>query len=345
MDNACVETRRLELLAELSRLGSMRAVADVLGTTTSTVSQQIAVLAREMGAPLIEPDGRRVRLTPAGRRLAEHAVRILAAVEAARLDLGPGAEPSGTVRVAGFATAIREYLLPVIHDLAASHPGVRVLIREHEPAEAAGLLTADEADLGLVYDYNLAPAPAAPALHRTPLWTTRWGLGVPSASSSSAAGAEPAPEVVARFATRDWIGNSRNRADEDVIGIVASMAGFTPRFTHHADSLDLVQDMITAGLGVGLLPLDQPVREEVRVLPLAEPVIEMRAYAVARRGRTAWPPLALVTSLLESRAGLRAVVVEDDVVRVLAGAELVVGGLDAPGDDGGAAVPPQLHER
>ena len=89
-----METRRLELLAELSRLGSMRAVADALGTTTSTVSQQIAVLGREMGTPLIEPAGRRVRLTPAGRRLAEHAVTILAAVEAAQLDLGPQAEPN-----------------------------------------------------------------------------------------------------------------------------------------------------------------------------------------------------------------------------------------------------------
>src|SRR2546421_805456 len=93
LDNHRMETRRLELLAELSRLGSMRAVADALGTTTSTVSQQIAALSREMNATLLEPDGRRVRLTPAGRRLAEHAVTILAAVEAARLDLGPGAEP------------------------------------------------------------------------------------------------------------------------------------------------------------------------------------------------------------------------------------------------------------
>ena len=53
-----METRRLELLVELSRLGSMRAVADTLGTATSTVSQQVAALAREVGAPLIEPDGR-----------------------------------------------------------------------------------------------------------------------------------------------------------------------------------------------------------------------------------------------------------------------------------------------
>ena len=58
-----MDTRRLRLLVELSRLGSMRAVADELHITTSTVSQQLAVLAREAGATLIEPAGRRVRLT------------------------------------------------------------------------------------------------------------------------------------------------------------------------------------------------------------------------------------------------------------------------------------------
>ena len=114
---------RLRLLLELSRLGSMRAVADELGYTTSTVSQQLAVLAREAGATLIEPEGRRVRLTPAGRRLADHAVTILAALEAARADLDPDGEPAGTVRVAGFATAVRRSLVPVARAaLAPSTP-------------------------------------------------------------------------------------------------------------------------------------------------------------------------------------------------------------------------------
>src|SRR5437879_5687954 len=130
--NGQMETRRLQLLTELSRLGSMRAVADVLDVTTSTVSQQIATLSAEMGTALIEPDGRRVRLTPAGRRLTEHAVTILAAVEAAQHDLRPGAEPNGTLRVAGFATAVRTFLLPIAAELAAGHPRVRLLIREHE---------------------------------------------------------------------------------------------------------------------------------------------------------------------------------------------------------------------
>jgi DNA-binding transcriptional LysR family regulator len=296
LDNQSVETRRLELLAELSRLGSMRAVADVLGTTTSTVSQQIAVLAREMGTPLIEPHGRRVRLTPAGRRLAEHAVTILAAVEAAQHDLGPAAQPSGTLRIAGFATAMRAFLLPVIASLATSQPQVHVLIREHEPAETVQLIAADQVDLGLTYDYNLAPAAGDPAIRSTPLWTARWGLGVPA---HQYAGDGTTLEVFARFRTHNWIGNSRNTADEDVIRTLASMAGFTPRITHQADSLDLVQDMIAAGLGVGLLPLGQATHPRVRLLPLTAPHIELRAYALARHGRLNWPPLALVTRLLQ----------------------------------------------
>jgi DNA-binding transcriptional LysR family regulator len=296
-----METRRLELLAELSRLGSMRAVADVLGTSTSTVSQQIAVLARELGTPLIEPAGRRVRLTPAGRRLAEHAVTIIAAVEAAQLDLGQDAEPSGTLRVAGFATAIRVYLLPVITDLAATHPRVRVLVREHEPAEALQLLATDLADLALVYDYNLAPAATNPAMHSTPLWTAGWGLGVPA--SESVPGGATTLQIFGRFGAHDWIGNSRNTADETVIRTLASMAGFTPRIVHQADSLDLVQDMIAAGLGVGLLPLGHAIRTGVRFVPLTAPDVELRAYAVTRQGRLNWPPLTLVTRLLQ-RASL-----------------------------------------
>ncbi|HXB48462.1 MAG TPA: LysR substrate-binding domain-containing protein, partial [Streptosporangiaceae bacterium] len=127
--------------------------------------------------------------------------------------------------------------------------------------------------------------------------STPWGLGTPSAPRSRGG---TAPEVFARYREQDWIVNSRNTADEEVIRIMASLAGFEPRITHRADSLDLVQDMITAGLGVGLLPIDHAIREGVRLLPLTGPDVELRAYAVTRHGRLNWPPLALVTSLLRA---------------------------------------------
>jgi DNA-binding transcriptional LysR family regulator len=298
-----MDPRRLKLLLELSRLGSMRAVADRLGYTTSTVSQQLAVLAREAGATLIEPEGRRVRLTPAGQRLAEHAVTILAAVEAARADLDPSAEPAGTVRVAGFATAIRRSLLPVLARLSDGHPAVRLRVHEHEPAEAFALLAADEVDLALVYDYTLAPVAFDATLRPAPLWSAGWSLGVPDALDAPRKRplGDHAPALFRRFSRAGWIVNSRCTADERVVRTIASLASFEPRIAHRADSLELVQDLIVAGLGVGLLPADQRPAPGVRLLPLQRPDVTLRSYAVTRHGRENWPPLALVTRMLTAR--------------------------------------------
>jgi DNA-binding transcriptional LysR family regulator len=284
-----MDVRRLRMLLELSRLGSMHDVAETLGTTTSSVSQGIAALSRDVGSPLLEPDGRRVRLTPAGRRLADHAVTILAAVDAARLDLDPTAEPAGVVRVGGFASAIRRSLLPAIHDLRSTHPGLDVRIHEYEPIESLDLLARDDLDLALAYDYDLAPAEWRDDHVVSPLWDIEWGIGVPTRDRHLG---------LADLADRDWIVNSRNTADEDVVRTLASMAGFAPRVVHRADSLDLLEDLILAGLGVGLLPLDRPTAPGVRVLPLSDPDVLLRAYAVTRTGRAAWPPLALLIDLL-----------------------------------------------
>jgi DNA-binding transcriptional LysR family regulator len=294
-----VDPRRLELLLELSRLGSMREVSEAMGITTSTVSQQIAVLAREAGTPLIEPDGRRVRLTPAGRRLAGHAVTVLAAIEAARRDLDPSAAPAGTVRVAAFASAVRQFLLPVARILAGRHPQVQVHIHEHEPAEALDLLAASEVDLALTYDYNLAPARFGRSLVSQPLGSTRWSLATPSAPGRERG---TALEVFRRYRDHDWIVNSRHTADEEVVGLVASLAGFQPRITHRADSLELVQDMILAGLGVGLLPAARPAARGVTLRRLRQPDVIQRPYAVTRLGHSVWPPLALVLRLVQDLA-------------------------------------------
>ena len=294
-----MDPRRLELLLELSRLGSMREVSEAMNITTSTVSQQIAVLAREAGTPLIEPDGRRVRLTPAGRRLAGHAVTVLAAIEAARRDLDPSATPAGTVRVAAFASAVRQLLLPVARILAGRQPEVQVHIHEHEPAEALDLLAADQVDLALTYDYNLAPARFERSLVSQPLGSTPWSLGTPTAPGRERG---TTLEVFRRYRDRDWIVNSRNIADEEVIRVVASLAGFQPRITHRADSLELVQDMILAGLGVGLLPAARPAARGMTLRRLRQPEVIQRPYAVTRLGHSVWPPLALVLRLVQDLA-------------------------------------------
>ena len=220
----------------------------------------------------------------------------MAAVDSARLDLDPDAEPAGTVRVGGFATGIRVSLLPIVAELAARYPKVDFVISEYEPLEAFALLTNDELDLALTYDYNLAPASPGAVLETEPLWSVAWGLGVPADSADG-------PADIAAYADWTWIVNSRNTADEDAVRTLASLAGFAPRIAHQIDSLDLVEDLIVAGYGVGMLPIGRPTGSGVKVLPLSDPEAILTAYAVTRRGRTTWPPLRAVLDRLRPPPG------------------------------------------
>jgi DNA-binding transcriptional LysR family regulator len=230
--------------------------------------------------------------------LAEHAVTILAAVDAARLDLDPAAEPAGTLRVAGFATAIRRSLLPIHSGLAQRHPRLRLLISEHEPAESLDLLNSNAVDLALVYDYNIAPVGLDEAMDAIPMWSANWSLGVPEPALNTGV---DSTVTFANYRDADWIVNSRNTADETVVRTIASMAGFQPRITHHVDSLDLVTDLIAAGLGVGLLPAGFPASAGVSMLPLSNPAVTLRASAVNRRGHAGWAPLALILDYVSER--------------------------------------------
>ena len=79
------DLQRLRILRELAERRTLTAVADALGYSPSAISQQMAVLEREAGTALMQRAGRGVRLTDAGRLLADHAGLLLAAAEAARL--------------------------------------------------------------------------------------------------------------------------------------------------------------------------------------------------------------------------------------------------------------------
>lgn len=276
----------------------MRAVSDATGMATSGISQQLAVLARETGGTLIEPVGRNVRLTPAGNRLVDHAIVILGAIEAAKVDLDPTAEPVGVVRVAAFATAASDALVPIVRRLQTDHPQVRLRIEEQEPADVFRLLADDRIDLGLVYDYDLSPHTPDPGLAELPLWTTPWGLGVPADLEIDDT---DSITVFDQLRDQEWIVNSRGTADDEVIRVIGALAGCSPQVGHRADSLDLVQDLIAAGLGVGLLPAGRPTVPGVKTVALQGPRVNLRTYAVTRHGRDRWPALALVLGLLADR--------------------------------------------
>src|ERR687893_455124 len=118
-----LDVRRLRLLSELARRGTIAGVAKALGYTPSAVSQSLAQLEREAGVTLLERDGRRVRLTPAARGLAARTDRVLAELDAAEAELAAEhGTVRGTVVVGAFPSAAAGLVAPAGADLRERDP-------------------------------------------------------------------------------------------------------------------------------------------------------------------------------------------------------------------------------
>ena len=117
---------RLRVLREVIDHGSFSAAADSLAYSQSAVSQAIATLEKEVGAPLIERRRGGARATAAGAALAGHADGILAGIEAAESEVAAiSAGRGGRLRAASFPTAGATLMPKAIAGFRAVAPGRR----------------------------------------------------------------------------------------------------------------------------------------------------------------------------------------------------------------------------
>ncbi len=251
-----LDPARLLLLRELADRGTMTEVAAALGHTSSAVSQQLAVLEREAGVPLLERAGRRVRLTPEGVRLVAHARIVLRALETAERDLRAADTPRGPVDVACFSTFAAVHLLPALVTARERHPELRISLHELEPPEALAALRARRCDIAVRYGYNLTPEPPPAPEEFTvhPLAADPVLLALPTGHPAEGrAGDVPAVDL-RELADEPWIVGSREDGSAALARRACALAGFVPRIAHAVDDYHLVLRMVAHGLGVALVP-------------------------------------------------------------------------------------------
>jgi DNA-binding transcriptional LysR family regulator len=237
------ELRRLRLLHELALRGTLSAVAEALSYSPSTISQQLAQLEREAGVALLEPDGRRVRLTEHGAALAAHAARALALDEQIRAELEslrPGLAP---VRIAVMQSAARTLVPDALTLLAARAPHLRVEVAETPPEEGLFELSARGYDLVIAEQY-----PGHTREHRSGL--ERDVLGTDPVRIASAT---PVRDL-ASLRTHAWVLEPRGTAAREWAVQQCRAAGFEPDVRFELADLAAHVPLIAAGHAVGMLP-------------------------------------------------------------------------------------------
>ncbi|WP_063890808.1 LysR family transcriptional regulator [Sciscionella sediminilitoris] len=293
------EIRRLQMLAELQRLGTMAAVATELHLTAPAVSMQIAALEREVGLRLTERQGRRVVLTPAGQVLAQHGRDIADLVSVAEMEVETLREgTSGTYRIAAFPSAARSYVAQTWRQLredAGAGPELR--LRELEPQAATAALASGETDIAITHAYSNAPADSAPGLMVTAL-TTEEVLLATTADSGPAG-----PARLDEHAKSDWVVPQSDLACAEMVRRACGSAGFEPVVVAEATDFAVQLGLVAAGLCVALVPrlAADSVPRGVRLRALEQPV-RRHHFAVTRRSSRGDPGIGRVLELLERNA-------------------------------------------
>lgn len=237
-----LDVTRLRVLAAVARCGSVTAAARALGYAQASVSHHIARLEAETGSQLVQRAGRGIRLTEAGRMLAQRADEILGRLDAAEADLAAYTGlRAGRVRLAAFPSALGTFVPQAAAAFVAEHPDVELRFTEAEPPDAVRLLRAGEVDVAVLFAYPDTADDTG--LRRIRLLTEPIYLVTPL---------DVPGDRLSDHAARRWItGCERCRAH---LVHSCAEAGFRPDIAFTTDDYLAVQALVAAGLGVTTLP-------------------------------------------------------------------------------------------
>jgi DNA-binding transcriptional LysR family regulator len=242
-----LDVRRLRVLCEVARAGSLAGAAEALSYSPSAVSQQIATLEREVGMALVERRSRGIILTEAGRTLVEHAEAVFARLEAAEEALAEIAGGrGGLLRMAAFPTVAGTVLPKAAAAFRAAYPGVRLKVTEEGPARSVTLLRDGRLDLALTLDLPVTER-GVEVFH---LFDDPVQLAVPAEHPLAAADQARLEDL----ADETWVDVPPSNSHSNLLVRACARAGFTPNVAFESDDYEVIRELVATGVGIALLP-------------------------------------------------------------------------------------------
>ncbi|TWP49262.1 LysR family transcriptional regulator [Lentzea tibetensis] len=244
-DNSATLAPKLAVLGALAQDEHLTRAAERAGVPQPTASRWLTDLSEELGTPILVRDGRRIRLTRAGKLLAEAAERSMNALEAGLRQVEEEVDPERGRVVLGFLHMLGRSVVPeLVRGFRQEHPHVRFGLVQNSRQAVTELLARGEVDLALV-----APPPEGDEFESRVVFEQELIVIVPSTHRLAGSTQVRLEEL----AGDDFIVLEHGYGLRQIHDELCARAGFTPKIAFESQEIETVRGLVAAGLGVALL--------------------------------------------------------------------------------------------
>lgn len=299
-----MELRHLRYFIAVAEELHFGRAAERLGISQPPLSQQIQALEEEIGARLFERTNRRVELTDAGRLFLDESRQVLAQVDKAvllarRAHLGElGELKIGFTSSAPFTSTIPSS----IHAFRKAYPDVHLDLQEMSSRQVLKALLEESLQVGVIRPLALPDAVHWVELFREPL------VAVLRADHPLAAGSEDGLAIAA-LAEEPFVFFPRSYGTGlyDQIIALTRQAGFSPRIAQEASEAMTIIGLVSAGLGVSILPASfrRTRVDGVVYRTLSDPEATTAVWLVRRQNEGSPLALSFIDLVTREAASLR----------------------------------------
>lgn len=299
-----LDVRRLRVLLAVRDYGSIAAAAAALSFTPPAVSQQMSALERQLQTALLDRGHGRVRLTDAGHRLAGHAERVLACLEAAEADMAVAQDYTGGVLRVGTLLSIGVTMLPDAAEHLADHASsIDVHLEQMEAEESLAALKRGHLDVALAGEYGSVPQHLDASLTRHDLLVEAMLVALPDHTEVDS---DSDTVHLNQLARHRWLAPAPGSPCLTLLERACGVAGYQPHIAGHCADFTLALRLVAAKLGCALVPAtiayaDNRAISGVRLMR-PEPPVHRTLYMATRRGSSQRPTIQRLRDALTDSA-------------------------------------------
>jgi len=242
-----MELKQLHYFMEVAKREHISEAAADLHIAQSAISRQIANLEGELGVKLFEREGRNIKLTPIGKIFYDHTQTAIKAIEHATKQVEEYLDPDrGQIRI-GFPTSLANHSLPtVISSFKNQHPNVAFHLRQGSYQYLIDAVKKREIDLAF-----LGPVPKEdPDIDSHILFTENFSALIPLNHPL----AEKERLLLSDLQNDAFVLFPEGYVLREIAMNACKQAGFSPNISSEGVDLDAIKGLVSAGMGVTLLP-------------------------------------------------------------------------------------------